>query len=58
MSDQASTTKPRTREETLHKMAEHTAELQKENPELDLSSAEEWWAPGINFSYDCQVRLL
>lgn len=54
----ASTPRPLTREERLAQMAQHTAELQKKHPEQDLKAGEEWWAPGIHFSFDCQVSLL
>lgn len=55
---QASLSQPFTREERLAQMAQHTAELQKKHPEQDLKTGEEWWAPGIHFSFDCQVSRL
>ncbi len=46
------------KEEMRARMAAHTVEMQKQHPEADLSKAEQWWGPAIDFGYDVKVLYI
>ena len=43
------------RDEQLAYMARHVEKIQSENPDQDLKTDSQWWAPAINLGADIKV---